>query len=501
MDVGHQNSISVIRHKENTKISDRYIVGNELGRGAFAKVYEATNIKFPAIDVAVKVVPKEASEDDIRALENEIDLNSVLLHPHILRTYEVFEDDNTLTLVMEKCDGGEVFALSGSDPRLSEPEAAELALDVLSALSYLHSRGITHRDLKPQNLLRDSLGIIKIADFGISKRFRSAPKRANFTKMGMRRAMKTMTGTVGYWAPEVVSSVAYDERCDLWSLGVIIYFALAGKLPFPPNDDNELGVPTEPVEVTFPVTLPSDAEEFLRAMLTFDFQQRPTSKAAILLPWMQRQLKRGAGDGPPISAAMANEFKNFANAPLLVRTMSTFAARHVNVHREPRVKEVQLEFKRLDVERKGSVPKERMRDALMQSANILEAEAEQITQRLVSVWPTEHEEVEYGVFLAVVACQRRHAMTMAFRSLDTDDDDKITVGDIRQQVRMTADDRSTPLLDKLGNDDSAIVSLADYLELFESFFVIKKDEVGAEPPFEADGFKNEKQAGCGCVLS
>lgn len=485
-----QKADSIIRHDQQ-QISQIYEIGDELGRGAFAKVYGARNKRFPDVAVAVKVVPKEASEDDIRALENEISLNSVLLHPHILRTYEVFEDENELTLVMEKCDGGEVFALSGSNPRLSEPEAAELALDVLSGLRYLHSRGITHRDLKPQNLLRDCTGTVKIADFGISKRFKCAPKRANFTKMGMKRAMKTMTGTVGYWAPEVVSDIDYDERCDLWSLGVIIHFALMGKLPFPPSDENELGVPTEPTEVTFPSDLPNDTQEFVRALLTFNFQNRPTSKAALLFPWVQRQLQKGVGDGPALNAEMANEFIRFAEAPLLARTMACFAARHVNSNSAPGLAEVRKAFKRLDVERTGSLPKERMRDALVESGAINQNQAENISQRLVTVWPTETEEVEYGVFLAVVASHHRHCMTSAFRIFDTDDDDQITVGDIRHLVRRAADETTTPLLDQLGDDDSAILTLSRYMELFETF-TARESFLGK--------VERDKQPKCGCVL-
>mmetsp|Transcript_131592 Transcript_131592/g.262593 ORF Transcript_131592/g.262593 Transcript_131592/m.262593 type:complete len:495 (-) Transcript_131592:107-1591(-) len=493
MEPGHNTTL--IRHQYTTDISLRFEIGEELGRGAFAKVYEATNKRFPGIQVAVKVVPREASDDDIKALENEISLNSVLLHPHILRTFEVYENKDEIILVMEKCDGGEVFTSSGSDPQLSEPQAAELALDVLSALNYLHSRGITHRDLKPQNLLRDALGIVKIADFGISKKFRAAPKRANFTKMGMKRAMKTMTGTVGYWAPEVVSGVNYDERCDLWSLGVIIAFGLTGKLPFPANDENELGVPTEDTEVTLPSTLPNDAQEFMRALLTFDFQERPTSKAAILLPWMQRQLKKGAPNGPALSAHMAQEFIHFSQAPLLARTMAAFAARHVDVVRAPHVKEVQNEFKRLDVERKGSLLKERMRDALRESAGISEAEAESITKRLVSVWPTETEEVEYGVFLAVVAFHHRHSMTAAFRFFDTDDDEQIMVGDIRHLVRRADDEGDTPLLDQLGDDDAATLTLTAYLALFEKFFI------NTQTPWADDSERvGRRQPSCGCVM-
>jgi len=139
-----------------------------------------------------------------------------------LKLYEVFEEEDYFFLVMELVDGKEVFQRIVERGAYSERDAANIIVQILKAVEYLHSKGIAHRDLKPENLLSSVIGdqeIIKIVDFGFSKRFGE-------------EKLVTSVGTPGYVAPEVLTSESYDMSVDMWSIGVIIYILLCGFPPF-----------------------------------------------------------------------------------------------------------------------------------------------------------------------------------------------------------------------------------------------------------------------------
>jgi calcium-dependent protein kinase len=163
-------------------------------------------------------------------LKYEIDILKNLIHPNIVRLYEVYEDKNSIFLVTELCDGRELFDEIIARGRFIEQEAAIVTKQMLQAIAYCHENNVAHRDLKPENILIDykSKGSIKVIDFGTSHVFQ---KEAN--------VMHQMYGTAYYIAPEVLAG-AYTEKCDVWSIGVILYVMLSGKPPFNGRNDREI---------------------------------------------------------------------------------------------------------------------------------------------------------------------------------------------------------------------------------------------------------------------
>ena len=134
-------------------------------------------------------------------------------HPSILWIYEVFQDDKRFFIVTELVTGGELFEKIIERSHFSEKDAAGIVEQILSAMAYCHERNISHRDLKPENLLVDDQDNdqIKIIDFGTAQEFDPDEK------------MSQLFGTAYYIAPEIVNSQKYDEKCDLWSIGDIMY--------------------------------------------------------------------------------------------------------------------------------------------------------------------------------------------------------------------------------------------------------------------------------------
>lgn len=143
-------------------------------------------------------------------------------HPNIIRLYEVYENEKTIYLVTEKCEGGELFELISRKKFLTEEQTSIIMRQLLSAIAYMHDNNVCHRDLKPENILlknKEDIGMIKIIDFGISKVFRE------------NELENQPRGTVMYMAPEIISG-NYGKEVDNWACGVILYVLLCGRLPF-----------------------------------------------------------------------------------------------------------------------------------------------------------------------------------------------------------------------------------------------------------------------------
>ncbi len=210
-------------------IEDDYVIGKELGRGRFSVVCECVH-KQTGIHCAVKIIDKATIEPEEKSLlRTEIAVLKLVDHPNIIRLEGLYESKNYIYIVMEMLKGGELFERIVGRPRFSELEAAKLMKPLMESVAYLHDLGIVHRDLKPENILcGENLDDLKIADFGLSKMI--LPKEK----------MDAACGTLSYVAPEVLTMQGYGKEADLWSVGVILFLVLCGKLPFDGEDHNEI---------------------------------------------------------------------------------------------------------------------------------------------------------------------------------------------------------------------------------------------------------------------
>ena len=213
---------------------DKYIRGKKIGSGTYGVVYEAKNIIFNN-KIAMKII-KKLDSMDIILINNEIDILKKLSHPNIVRIYEFYESKNNFYLINEYCDGGELFYYINKNA-LNEQQLSVLFYQVFSGLCYLHENNILHRDMKPENILiskketdlltNEEYFWIKIIDFGTAKIFQHDKNE------------KSIVGSVYYLAPEVLNK-NYNEKCDTWSVGVIIYMFLTGSAPFDGKSNEEI---------------------------------------------------------------------------------------------------------------------------------------------------------------------------------------------------------------------------------------------------------------------
>jgi serine/threonine protein kinase len=211
-----------------------YRIIEHLGTGGMAEVYLAEDTRLNRL-VALKLLPAYFASDNarLRRFQSEARAASALNHPNILTIHEVGEDDGVYFIATEFIDGQTIRELIRNEA-LSLEEILDNVEQVASALSIAHAAGIVHRDIKPENIMRRPDGLVKILDFGIAKLIEpETPEHVNETT-GFRTHTDAglVMGTVNYMSPEQARGLAVDERTDIWSLGVVLYEMLSGRLPF-----------------------------------------------------------------------------------------------------------------------------------------------------------------------------------------------------------------------------------------------------------------------------
>lgn len=199
---------------------EAYRVLEQIGEGSFGKVFKGRRL-FTGQFVALKFVSKAGkSAEELENLRSEIATHRRLDHPNIILLLDYFETPEAIVLVMELAHG-ELFAVMTADGALSEDVVRRVAVALVSALRYLASHRIMHRDLKPQNCLLTGGGGVKLADFGFARQLSA------HTLM-----IKSVKGTPLYMAPELFTSNTSSPSSDVWSLGVLLYELRAGRPPF-----------------------------------------------------------------------------------------------------------------------------------------------------------------------------------------------------------------------------------------------------------------------------
>merc|ERR1712215_510908 len=214
------------------------LTGEVLGQGAYAIVQTCINV-YTEVEYAVKIIDKVPGHSRARVFK-EIDLfHHVQGHKNIIQLIEYFEEPERFYLIFEKVSGGQLLDHIQRRKFFTEQEAAMIITDVASALEFLHSKGIAHRDLKPENVLcvyNDRLTPVKLCDFDLGSGIKFHSGGGSDTTP----FLLTPVGSAEFMAPEIVEAFIedteddfkYDKRCDLWSLGVMMYILLCGYPPF-----------------------------------------------------------------------------------------------------------------------------------------------------------------------------------------------------------------------------------------------------------------------------
>ena len=227
---------------------------------------------------------KSKLKDEIESIEEEVNILTRLDHPNIVKYYETYIDEKYIYLVMEYIGGGELFdKIANTENQVfSEEDSIFYMRKLFSALNHVHANGIVHRDIKPENIMLTKDGELKLIDFGLSQR-----------QTGMTK-MKTIAGTPYYMAPEVLDG-HYDSKCDIWSLGVILYVFMCGYLPFQGSTRNEVfhKIVNGKYHFNHPEfkVVSDEAKDLIRKLLEVDYKKRYSAAQALQHPFFTKQSK------------------------------------------------------------------------------------------------------------------------------------------------------------------------------------------------------------------
>ncbi|XP_072731367.1 serine/threonine-protein kinase 36 isoform X1 [Ciconia boyciana] len=241
---------------------EKYHVLEMIGEGSFGRVYKGRR-KHSAQVVALKFIPKVGrSEKELKNLQREIEIMRGLHHPNIIQMLDSFETDKEVVVVTDYAEG-ELFQILEDDGSLPEDQVQTIAAQLVSALYYLHSHRILHRDMKPQNILLGKDGVVKLCDFGFAR------------AMSIHTMVLTsIKGTPLYMSPELVEERPYDHTADLWSVGCILYELFVGTPPFYTSSIFQLVSLIVKDPVKWPKAISPVFKSFLQGLLMKDPCQR-----------------------------------------------------------------------------------------------------------------------------------------------------------------------------------------------------------------------------------
>jgi len=258
------------------KLDRTYLI--QIGRGGFGRVLLVKKKDSGQI-YAMKVLKKRfiVAQNQVTHTTTERNVMVKLEHPFLTKLHFAFQDEKNLYFVMDFINGGELFHHLRREKKFSEERTKFYAAEIISAITYLHTRGIVYRDLKPENVLLGREGHVVVTDFGLAKEGLHGEQRT-----------ETRAGTPEYLAPEVIKGEKYTKSVDWWAVGILVYEMLTGAPPFYDNDIQKLFHKITAGDLLVPDNLTSDAGDFLAKLLTRDPTKRLSDPAKIKAhPWFK----------------------------------------------------------------------------------------------------------------------------------------------------------------------------------------------------------------------
>ena len=319
-------------------IVQHYEIGPQLGRGGMGEVYRALDTRLGR-PVALKFISPGHDQDPDRRerLLKEARAASLLRSPAVATTYDIGEDDGTLFIVMELVEGEALVDRLSRGP-LSIRQTLGMTIQIADALEEAHGLGIIHRDIKSANLILEASGRVKILDFGLAKFTGPAVEQGSAETMA-QTSLGIVVGTVSYMSPEQALGRPVDTRSDLFSLGVVVYEALAGRLPFEGGTTTAVVdtlVHAEPPALSrLNYEVPPPLEDAVRKLLQKDPDGRYQTARELLvdLRAVTQELERGVGPGPGSSASGLTVRSRPAEPPPTTNAVAVIP--FTNITREP----------------------------------------------------------------------------------------------------------------------------------------------------------------------
>jgi len=475
------------------RLADDYEVSKKvLGEGCSGLVVMAKG-RHDGRKYALKKIQKlKVQAKVLRQLTAEVEIYLMLDHPHIAALRDVYETDAEIALLTECCEGGELYARLSTNGSYAEADAAEATKQMLQAVGYLHAHHVVHRDLKLENFLYESPeahSALKLIDFGFAKVWDPST------------LMMASCGSIAYVSPDVLKGQGYTSKCDMWSLGVIVFMLLSGYPPFH-GSEKEMRTNILVAKVDWShksrwKKVSEDATDFVNCLLVKDPAKRLDVTGALAHRWMQA--RSALQSQPNLDRETLRSLRRYADASRVRRAVLQLMAQELAPSETMELREL---FLSMDKTGAGTVSLSDMKDAIRGSredamvmslgsydpqdpvspggcgtpktpaARLRRAKSEVISDLFEVLDANGDEQVYYSDFLAATMDARKQlreeAVLAAFNRLDVDHSGAISVDDLKRAIGDTFEGVNVELLVK--EADAACrgeLSFEDFMNVLE----------------------------------
>ena len=429
---------SLFVRKNTSNLYENYDICGKIGEGLSGYIRQATQ-KTTGEARAVKSIEKSSLSTN-PALKfkffKELEILKSIAHPNILKVYEYFEDNFYFHMVTELISGGQLFDYVLQTKMLTEAIAAGFMQQIFSGVSYCHENGIIHGDLQPENILleaQSSNSVIKIIDFGTS------------TLIGSTLSDQSYSNAL-FTAPEILSSKQYNEKCDIWSCGVILYILLSGKPPFFGKEQKDIAQRAIIGDYTLKsaewLKISSTAKDLVKRCLEYNPMNRISAKEALEHAWI-RENSSLTKMPSLINFQTLKNLNTFRLSQKVQQAVVTFIASQTLCKDSERL--MTENFRKIDRNGDGKISKDELLQVYLMTKNIKEATNE--AAKIMDQFDTNNSGfIDYSEF--ITACLKQedivneNNLMRAFKMFDADSSGKINIQELSEVLNIGASESS-----------------------------------------------------------
>jgi calcium-dependent protein kinase len=404
-----------------------------LGKGAQGEVRKALHYKTKEARAIKAISKNDMNQNHFIQTLTEISILKKVDHPNVVKIYEFFESTNYFHIVMEMCDGKRLFNKIIDLGGVSERRTADILFQLISALRYLHNHGIVHRDIKSENIMYNGK-VAKIIDFGTSRFFDPL------------KHMGELKGTVYYVAPEVITK-KYNEKCDIWSAGILLFILLTGSPPFVGDRDQEIfnNILKENycIDIDTVEDISEESKDIVKQMLIYDHEKRPSAEYLLKHPWFGI-MKKSTDTGRSLKNMLYN-LETFTTKNKLQEGIFYYFINNMVTKKEHA--ELAETFKVLDIDGDGVLTRDELREGF---------------KKLNKMYSDEE-------------------INEMFQLIDTDGSGTISyteyVAAAIEKEKLLSDERLETVFKIFDEDKSGKISVDEFQKIFEKANYIENDEL------------------------
>ena len=464
-------------------IEDNYKIISKLGKGSFGSVFKVQNIKTNEIR-ALKVIKKTSIiyQDDDHKFLKEIEILIKLEHPNIIKIYEYYTDDINFYLITDYISNGELYNYVYKAKSFNERQTQYIMKQVLCAVNYLHLNNIAHRDIKLENILveqeitsnDEQLLNVKLIDFGTS----------NYVKTENTNYFTVKVGSPFYMAPEVLNK-KYNNKCDIWSCGVIMFMLLRGHPPFKGENQEELfkSIQNDIINYNEMTELSELAKELMSKMLERNVDLRYSADECLKHKWMKIYNEKSEVMKTEVVTSALNNISNYHATEKLQQATMAYIVHFISFNKE--VEDLKTVFNEFDKNKDGLLSFEEIDHAFTRYCTNKGlqnfTQKNKLIQMLDEIDTEKTGHISYEQFLRISIDQREilneNNLRSAFEKFDTNKDGKLSKEEIKNVLGTKDFAYVNELLKLVDENKDGFISFEEFKSLMDCVLTKQKVEV------------------------